>query len=332
MNARPTSLLQALSFTVGALFVVGCGGGAFYGEAPGGIFEEEEPPDTTPPDAGKVDPPDSGPPPTVDAGDGCVTVTTTPTPADDLAAFAEAGIAAYFSTGPLCTTCHLGQSPSGAKQTWGSTADTDEGWFAACSTLLTLPRNAGKPLEETTLYAAVNGTVPVPFTGHHPEAPDARAAIEEWHAARQPATETICDGPGPGPGPGVDAGPGVDSGPGPDPDPGPCTPTLPTMSESEARYISLNLGTTFALCNACHVGTNKSGTATLQEWGAKANNPAAWHLAFWEKAKQENFASDVTQSVLHSHFNGYDGTHGVRPTERDATEAWLEYVLNGSCE
>lgn len=320
MNARATTLLQALSFTASTVVLVGCGGGALYATAPGPVFEEPEPEPEI--DAGDPDPPPPPPPPPpTDGGDGCVTTTEPISPEDDLAAFSAAGIATYFSEGPNCKTCHANRNPEGEGLSWGAPADTEEGWFEAVSTLLTLPRNAGLPFEETTLYAAFNGTVPAPYAGQHQNNDGAKTAISGWITARsQGVTETVCPDAGPGPTPGTDAGPG--------PDPG-CTPTLPSQAESEARFVELNLGTTFALCNACHVGSTKEGTATLQAWGAKQNSQPAWHVAFWEKAKQENFASDVTQSVLYTHFDGYDGTHAERPTERDATEQWLEYVLNG---
>ncbi len=321
MTSRASTLRLVLSIAACSVVLVACGNGLTFGIAPGG-----PPPPEPPKDAGPIiDPPaeDAGedPPPPPDAGSGCITTTVPLSPDDDLSEFSSAGIATFFSTGPNCKTCHSGRNPEGQGLTWGATEDAEEAWFEAVSALLTLPRNDGLPFEQTTLYAAFNGTAPAPYTGQHPNNDAAKAALEAWLSLREEGiTETVCTDAGPGPTPGTDAGPG----PGPD-----CTPTIPTESESEAKFIALNLGTTFALCNACHVGSTKQATATLQAWGAKENTPAGWHVAFWGKAKQENFATDVTQSVLYTHFNGYDGTHAVRATERDSTEEWLEYALNG---
>lgn len=326
MNAQRIPSLQALSFLLGTAALTGCGGGAFYAEAPGVIFEEEEDEPPIPkPDAGqpKVD---SGPPPTPTDG-GCVTITRPVTEEEDLAAFAGANIASFF--GATCVTCHGGGSPSGEAMTWGAPEANVEGWFDACSTLLTLPRNQGKPLEETTLYAAFNGTVKAPYTGNHPENPAAKAALQAWVAAREGESETICDE---GPGPGTD--PNTDAGPGGDPDPGPGPGALPTKAESESCFLKLDVAPSFLACRTCHAGSNYAPTNSGETWGSPEGglttspSPSGWHDAVWALTSAERGSVTVESSTLYINLNGTQ-THNKYPPARDASVPWLDYVLNG---
>lgn len=320
MTARAKTLLPALSFTVSTVLLAACGDGLTYGMAPGPIFVEEPPP-TGGNDAGGNTTPDAGPPPTPTDG-GCVTVTTPVTPEDDLAAFRTAGIQALFTQ--ACKTCHGSRNPAGTGLTWGATADDEAAWFEACSTLLELDRNAGKPVEETTLYGAFSGVFQQQPLQHQTNAAG-QSAVADWVAARQPVTETICDeGPGPGPDPGVDAGPG------PGPDPGGCV--LPTKAESEARFLELDVTSTFLNCQVCHAGANHSPTGEGDFWGSAQASPTPtdWHDALWVLTDGERAGVTVETSSLYDNLNGAGGKHVTYAAARDASEPWLDYVLNGA--
>lgn len=211
---------------------------------------------------------------------------------------------------------------------WGipaQPADTSESeaeWFHSISTLLTLPRNSGKPIEETTLHRSfTDAGAPT-----HVDNPDAREAIIQWVEARQPSTETTCDGPGPGP--------GNDAGPGNGPDPGgDCV--LPTKAESEARFILLDLGTIYDTCKTCHAGGSHSHAGTGDDWGtpegAFNDNPSAtaWHDAVWALTEPERHGVTVEESTLYHYVAGIPSGHFKYQQELDATVPWLDFVING---
>lgn len=330
MNARRIPLLRALSFTLGTVSLVGCGGGEFYPVAPGAEYEPPPPPT----DAGN---PDSGQPP-ADAGNGgCIVVQTAAlTPEEDFEAFVETGVAGLFNV--ACASCHVGagRSGSGTGLTWGippAAADKDRrpDWFEACSTLLSLPRNAGKPVEETTLYQAFSGVFEEQ-RNQHPRDESKQAAVAAWVSARAASTEIICDEPGnpdPDPEPGVDAG----QGSGPDPDPGPGGCSYPTKAESEARFLSLDVATHYAICRTCHAGGNHAHTKTGDDWGTPEGSiminpsPTAWHNAVWDLTTPERGSATPQTSKLYRYLNGA-GLHNSYESARDASLSWLEYVLD----
>lgn len=319
MTSRASTLLHVLSTTAFAVALVGCGNGQTFGIAPGPPPPPEdagdvEPPPPPPEDAGPQPVRDAGPQP--DAGDGCTTTVRDLTPDEDFAEFTAQGLPAHFA----CATCHASSgNPSGRNGAWGPSDDADNAkrWFDGSVGLLSQSDQASlTDPTATRLYASFAGGIGGSFASQHLDnKPEAKAAVENWLTERMAGvTETVC----------------VDAGPSPDPDPVDCTPTLPTEAESEARFESLGIGSGVAAynCQLCHVGAAKSGTGQDQAWGATTDDSAGWHDAFYGKALQES-PTDVTQSVLYTHLNGSDGTHGVKAAERDATEEWLDYVLNG---